>query len=112
LEFTRDIAERMNKQFGRLFIVPKPVRQQHMFFGKDQGLRIKDLVNPKKKMSKSDETGKGVIFLTDTPEQAKKKIMSSTTDSYGRIAYNHAEQPGIGNLLDMLALLSGKGIGP
>lgn len=111
LEFTRDIAERMNKQFGDLFIVPKPVKEQHSFFGKDQGLRIKDLLDPKKKMSKSDETGKGVIFLNDNPEAARKKIMAATTDSMGRIAYNHAEQPGLGNLMDLLALLSGQSIG-
>ncbi|MEX2014507.1 MAG: tryptophan--tRNA ligase, partial [Candidatus Saccharimonadales bacterium] len=41
LEFTRDIAERMNKRFGELFIIPEPVKNQHEFFGKDQGLRIK-----------------------------------------------------------------------
>jgi len=111
LEFTRDIAERMNKQFGSIFVVPKPVKQQHAFFGSGQGLRIRDLVDPKKKMSKSDETGKGVIFLTDTPAVARKKIMSATTDSRGIIAYNHAEQPGISNLMDILALLSGKSIG-
>lgn len=111
LEFTRDIAERMNNQFGNLFVVPKPLPEQHAFFGKDQGLRIKDLADPTKKMSKSDETGKGVIFLNDTPEQARKKIMSATTDSYGRIAYNKAEQPGIANLMDILALMTGKTIG-
>lgn len=106
LEFTRDIAMRMNNKFNQeLFVVPKPVKEQHAFFGKDQGLRIKDLADPAKKMSKSDETGKGVIFLNDTPEAARKKIMSATTDSYGRIAYNHAEQPGISNMLDLLALL-------
>lgn len=111
LEFTRDIATRMNNQFGNLFTVPVSVKQQHSFFGKDQGLRIKDLADPSKKMSKSDDTGKGVIFLSDTPEAAKKKIMSATTDSYGRIAYNPAEQPGIGNLMDLLALFSGKTLG-
>jgi tryptophanyl-tRNA synthetase len=70
LEFTRDIAERMNSQFGNLFVVPEPVSQQHEFFGKDQGLRIKDLVDPTKKMSKSDESSKGIIFLGDDPEDA------------------------------------------
>ena len=79
LEFTRDIAERMNRKFGDLFIVPKPVIQQHQFFGKDQGLRIKDLVNPAKKMSKSDESGKGIIFLSDDPKSAHKKIMRATS---------------------------------
>lgn len=111
LEFTRNIAERMNVKFGELFVVPKAVREQHDFFGKDQGLRIRDLADPTKKMSKSDETGKGVIFLSDKPEVAKKKIMGGTTDSLGRVAYNRAEQPGLANLIDILALMTGKTVG-
>lgn len=106
IEFTRTIAERLNNRFGELFVVPKAMKEQHQFFGKDQALRIKDLADPTKKMSKSDESGKGVIFMTDTPEVARKKIMSATTDSLGSIAYNKAEQPGITNLIDILALLS------
>ncbi len=106
LEFTRDIAERLNNRFGELFVVPKPVKEQHEFFGKDQGLRVKDLADPTKKMSKSDESGKGVIFMTDSPEEARKKIMSATTDSAGSVAYT-SEQPGISNLLDILKLLGG-----
>ncbi len=107
LEFTRDIAERMNNQFGELFVMPKPVQAQHEFFGKDQGLRIRDLLDPTKKMSKSDETGKGVIFLTDTPEIARKKIMGAATDSLGEIRYDYKERPGVSNLLDLLKLLGG-----
>lgn len=108
LEFTRDVAERMNNQFGELFTVPLPAPKQHEFFGKDQGLRIRDLQEPLTKMSKSDESGKGVIFMSDTPEVATKKIMSATTDSFGEINYNMRERPGISNLLQILALLSGK----
>jgi tryptophanyl-tRNA synthetase len=108
LEFTRDIAERMNNQFGDLFTVPLPVPKQHEFFGKDQGLRIKDLQDPTKKMSKSDESGKGVVFLTDAPEVASKKIMSAATDSFGEIKFDTKERPGITNLLQILALLTGK----
>lgn len=107
LEFTRDIAERMNNQFGDLFVVPKPVKDQHEFFGKDQGLRIRDLQNPAKKMSKSDDTGNGVIFLTDSVEVARKKIMSAETDSLGEIQHDYQERPGVSNLLDVLALLGG-----
>jgi tryptophanyl-tRNA synthetase len=110
LEFTRDIAERLNTQFGELFVVPKPVKEQHAFFGKDQGLRIKDLADPTKKMSKSDETGKGVIFMNDTPEAARKKIMSATTDSLGLIAYDKVNQPGIANLLELLALFTNRSV--
>lgn len=105
LEITRDIAERMNHKLGELFTVPEPVAKQHQFFGKDQGLRIKDLQNPTKKMSKSDETGKGVIFLSDTPDAARKKIMSAATDSLGRVHYDKEAQPGISNLLEILTLV-------
>lgn len=109
LEFTRDIGERMNKQFESkepLFTVPLPVSKQHAFFGKDQGLRIKDLQDPTKKMSKSDETGKGVVFLSDDPKVAAKKIMSAATDSHGEIRFDLKDRPGISNLLQILTLLT------
>jgi tryptophanyl-tRNA synthetase len=108
LEYGRDIAERLNKRFGDLFIVPKPVKEQHEFFGKDQGLRIKDLADPTKKMSKSDDTSKGVIFLTDTPDEARAKILQATTDSLNSVSYNKEKQPGVANLLDLLALFTGR----
>ncbi|QQS69684.1 tryptophan--tRNA ligase [Candidatus Saccharibacteria bacterium] len=128
LEFARDIAERMNSKFAReLFTVPEPVTKQHEFFhgihsfsaegGKDQpsprlrpagqGLRIKDLQDPTKKMSKSDESGKGIIFLGDSPEAAAKKIHSAATDSFGRIDVDNQDQPGIVNLMQILALATG-----
>jgi len=105
LEYTRDIAERMNKRFDNVFTVPEPVARQHEFFGKDQGLRIKDLIDPTKKMSKSDDSGRGVIFLSDEPDVAAKKIMSATTDDLASVRYDKVDQPGISNLLDILALL-------
>jgi len=105
LEFTRDIAERLNHKFGDIFTVPKSTAEQNKFFKREQGLRIKDLVDPSKKMSKSDDSGRGVIFLHDTPDQARKKIMSATTDSLARVHYDKTAQPGISNLIDILALL-------
>lgn len=110
LEFARDIAERMNRQFGELFVVPKAVKEQHEFFGNDQGLRIKDLADPTKKMSKSDESDKGIIFLGDNPDEAAKKIMSATTDSFGEVKLDFAERAGISNLLQIHALLSGRSL--
>lgn len=109
LEFTRDIAERMNSKFNQaLFTVPEPVAKQHEFFGKEQGLRIKDLQDPTKKMSKSDDTGKGIIFLGDAPEAAAKKIMSAATDSLASVHFDYQNQPGVSNLLQILALLQDK----
>lgn len=110
LEFTRDIAERFNNKFGHVFEVPLAVPKQHEFFGKEAGLRIKDLVDPTKKMSKSNESPRGAIFLSDKPSAAAKKIMSATTDSIGVINLDPVNQPGITNLLEILALLEGKSL--
>lgn len=110
LEFARDIAERINKKFGDIFTIPEPVAKQHEFFGKDQGLRIMDLQTPTKKMSKSDESSKGVIFLGDDPDIAAKKIMSATTDGKASVNYSPSEQPGISNLIEILSLLRGESV--
>jgi tryptophanyl-tRNA synthetase len=109
LEYMRDIAERINNQFdGDYFVVPEPVAKQHEFFGKDQGLRIRDLADPAKKMSKSDETGKGIIFLNDDPAAAAKKVMGATTDSLASVHFDWEQQPGVTNLLQIESLLSGE----
>lgn len=109
LEYMRDIALRMNKQFDQeLFTVPKSVTEQHKFFNKDQGLRIRDLLNPEKKMSKSDETGRGIIFLADDPKVAAGKIQRAATDSEGSVNFDYDKQPGVSSLLQMLALLNGR----
>ncbi len=108
IEYTRTIAERLNSRFGELFVVPKPMQEQHEFFGKDQGLRIRDLQNPDKKMSKSDDSTRGVIFLTDSPDDARKKIMGAETDSLGAVQYDYKQRPGISNLLDILKLFGGE----
>ncbi len=105
LEITRDIGMRMNQRFGDVFTIPAAVKDQHAFFGNDQGLRIKDLLDPSKKMSKSDESGKGVIFLCDSTDDARKKIMSAATDDKASVNYDKDNQPGISNLIDILALL-------
>ncbi len=106
VELARDIAIRFNNKFGNVFSPPEDERAQIAFATQDERLRIRDLLNPTKKMSKSDESGKGVIFLSDTPEVAMKKILSATTDSHKEINYDFDKQPGISNLLDILAALS------
>lgn len=107
IEFTRNIAERLNNKFGELFVVPKSMAEMYKFFGSEQGLRVRDLVDPSKKMSKSDDSGKGVIFLSDTPEVVKSKILSATTDSLASVKHDYEAQPGISNLLDLLKLFGG-----
>ena len=108
LEITRDIALRMNHKFGELFTIPEPTAKQTAFIQRDTGLRIRSLTNPEKKMSKSSTDQKSKINLADTPAQARKKIMAATTDSLGVINFDWQRQPGITNLLQLLAILTNR----
>lgn len=108
LELTRDIGMRMNSKFGELFTIPEKTEEQVKFMNRQEGIRIRDLVNPAKKMSKSSDNEKSKITMNDTPEGAKAKIMSATTDDLAKINFNWQEQPGISNLLLILSLLSGR----
>lgn len=108
IEITRDIATRFNNKFGQTFVVPDDTKHQTSFIQRDTGLRIRNLVDPTKKMSKSSADEKSKILLSDTPEDARKKIMSATTDSVGVINFDWENQPGITSLLQILALLSGR----
>jgi tryptophanyl-tRNA synthetase len=108
LEITRDIATRFNNKFGDIFTIPEATKQQMSFIQRDNGLRIRSLTDPTKKMSKSSTDEKSKILLADDPEVARKKIMSATTDSLGEINFNWETQPGITSLLQILALLGGR----
>ena len=109
LELTRDLAMRMNNKFNKeLFVVPNEWQKQLEFVGMDKGVRIRSLRNPEKKMSKSIEDPAGTIMLSDNPDEAAKKIMEATTDSVGQINFDWEAQPGITNLLQMLALSSNR----
>ncbi|MBQ9046620.1 MAG: tryptophan--tRNA ligase [Solobacterium sp.] len=99
VELTRDVAERMNHRYGDLFKVPEPLIAK-------VGARIMSLSDPDRKMSKSDETNKGCIYLLDPLNAARKKIMSAKTDSLGVVHYDPENQPGISNLMQILSSLS------
>lgn len=106
LEIARDIAMRFNNKFGDIFIVPDATADQTKFIQRDTGLRIRNLTDPTKKMSKSNTDAKSKILLSDAPEVAIKKIMAATTDSVGAIHFDWKNQPGITSLLQILALIT------
>ena len=106
VELTRDIATRFNHRFGNIFTLPATTSEQVKFMGLEQGIRIRDLQNPEKKMSKSAESPNSKIMLTDDPKTAAKKIMSATTDSLADINFDFKTQPGISNLLQILAAIT------
>lgn len=99
VELARDIAERFNKLYGETFKVPEPLIPE-------VGAKIMDLVNPTKKMSKSDDSYKGVILLLDDEKTIRKKIMSAVTDSEGKVYYDVENKPGISNLLTIYSSLN------
>ncbi|MBR2809398.1 MAG: tryptophan--tRNA ligase [Erysipelotrichaceae bacterium] len=103
VELTRDVAIRMNNRYGELFKLPEPLVAE-------VGSRIMSLSDPTKKMSKSDESNKGCIYLLDDPNVARKKIMSAVTDSFGQVKYDPVNQPGVSNLLVIEAALSNRNI--
>ncbi len=99
VEITRDVAERMNHRYGELFKIPEPLVAK-------VGARIMSLSDPSKKMSKSDETNKGCIYLLDPLKTARKKVMGAVTDSYANVHFDPENQPGVSNLMQILSSLS------
>lgn len=99
VELTRDIAIRFNKKYGETFVIPEPLITT-------VGTKIMDLVDPSKKMSKTEENPKGVIGLLDDVNVARKKIMGATTDSEMSVRYDPDNKPGISNLINIYASLT------
>lgn len=107
LELTRNLAERFNHRYGEVFTLPVATAEQVKFMGVTDGVRIRDLQNPLKKMSKSTKAENSKIMLDDAPEASAKKIMSATTDSLGVIKFDMVNQPGISNLLVIESMVTG-----
>jgi tryptophanyl-tRNA synthetase len=98
IEIAKDIAQRFNKMYEPTFKLPEPLIQK-------AGARIKDLYDVKKKMSKSNKEGKGVIFILDTKDSIYKKILKAPTDSKNAVKYGE-NQPEISNLIDIYSGIS------
>ena len=96
VELARDIAERFNNKYGKTFNIPEAMIPEN-------GAKIMDLQDPSKKMSKSSENNKGIIFMLDDEKAIRKKIMSAVTDSEGKVYYDPNNKPGISNLLSIYA---------
>ena len=103
LELTRDLAGRFNSRFGDTFVVPDALIPK-------ESARIYDLQEPTAKMSKSASSPNGLVNLMDDPKVIAKKIRSAVTDTERDIRYDPEAKPGIANLLDIYATVSGKGI--
>ncbi|MBE7382924.1 MAG: tryptophan--tRNA ligase [Leptolyngbya sp. SIO1E4] len=105
IELTRDIANRLNFQYGSedhpVLKVPEPLIQT-------AGARVMSLTDGTKKMSKSDPSEMSRIDLVDSPEVIKRKIKRCKTDPVRGLAFDDPERPECNNLLTLYMLLSGQ----
>src|SRR5439155_4636019 len=102
LELMRDVARRFNSRFGETFVVP-----EHRI--PEVGARIMDLQDPTKKMSTTNASVEGTVYVLDEPEAIAKKINRAVTDS-GTDIVRAPDKPGITNLIDITA--AARGISP
>ena len=103
VELTRDIAERFNKRFDKVFNIPQAQIIKSL-------AKINDLQDPTAKMSKSATSMSGVIELLDSADTTMKKFKSSVTDDGKEVRFDEKGKPGISNLLTIHSALSGKSI--
>jgi tryptophanyl-tRNA synthetase len=99
IELMRDIAERFNNRFGETLVVPEARIPQ-------VGARIMDLQAPDRKMSTTGGSAQGTVYVLDEPAAIAKKFRSSVTDS-GSEVRRAPDKPGVSNLIDILAAVSG-----
>jgi tryptophanyl-tRNA synthetase len=100
LELARTLATRFNTRYGDTFTVPEGVRPE-------SAARVMDLADPNRKMSKSTPTAAGRIGLLDSPDVIRRVISRAVTDTLGVVRRDPAGQPGVTNLLAVLAACTG-----
>ncbi|MCY3761026.1 MAG: tryptophan--tRNA ligase [Gemmatimonadetes bacterium] len=99
VELARDIANRFNNRFGKVFTVPEPLIRP-------VGARVMGLDDPTRKMSKSEGGRYHAIGLLDDPKEIRRKLGRAVTDSERDIVFN-PRRPGLLNLLTIYQALSG-----
>ncbi|MDI6098281.1 tryptophan--tRNA ligase [Actinoplanes sp. NEAU-A12] len=99
LELARTLATRFNSRYGETFTVPQGVRP-------DAAARVMDLAEPTIKMGKS--TGTGRIGLLDPPDVVRRAVARAVTDEFAVVRRDRERQPGVTNLIDVLAACSGR----
>jgi tryptophanyl-tRNA synthetase len=101
IELMRELARRFNERFGRTLVEPA-----HRI--PPQGARIMDLQDPSSKMSTTGSSEQGTVYVLDDPGVVTKKLKSAVTDS-GREVCRGEGKEGIGNLIEILAVIRGTG---
>ncbi|HEY4928653.1 MAG TPA: tryptophan--tRNA ligase [Acidimicrobiales bacterium] len=101
LELAREVAIRFNHRFGDTLVVPEAAIQT-------TGARVMDLQHPERKMSKSVNSPLGTVLILDDPAEITRKVKRAVTDTDGEVRYDRDKKPGISNLLELLAVSTGR----
>jgi tryptophanyl-tRNA synthetase len=99
LELMRRTAERFNKRFGELLVVP-----EHRI--PEVGGRVRDLQDPERKMSTTGGNEQGTVLVLDDPETIRRKFKRAVADS-GREIVRAEDKPGITNLIEIMSVARG-----
>ena len=101
VELTRNIVQRFNGIYGDVFKMPEPYIPK-------AGARVMGLTAPDSKMSKS--IPEGCVFLMEKPEDIQRKFKRAITDSdtENPVRYDPANKPGVANLMNIYAAVTGK----
>lgn len=100
VELTRDIAERFNALYGDTFTVPEA-------YIPETGKKIMSLLNPAKKMSKSDENAGAYVAILDGRDDIIRKFRRAVTDSGSEVRFADGKD-GICNLMNIYSAITGK----
>jgi tryptophanyl-tRNA synthetase len=103
LELARDIAIRFNHRFGDTLVVPEAAIPK-------LGARVMDLQTPTAKMAKSASSPQGTVPVLDDPTAITKRFKSAVTDSETEIRHDPSGKPGVSNLLEILAVATGRSV--
>ena len=101
VELTRDIANRFNGVYGETFKIPQP-------FIPKVGARVMSLVDPSKKMSKSEDEDPGRVIIMDKPEDIMRRFKRAVTDSETEVRYDPEKKPGVSNLMTIYSAATGR----
>jgi tryptophanyl-tRNA synthetase len=99
LEVMRRAAERFNKRYGDLLVVPEARIPE-------VGARVSDLQEPERKMSTTGGTEQGTVYVLDEPDVIRRKFKRAVADS-GREIVRAPDKPGISNLIEIVAVARG-----
>jgi len=99
LEVMRRAADRFNKRFGELLVVPESRIPE-------VGARVSDLQEPERKMSTTGGSAQGTVYVLDDPDTIRRKFKRAVADS-GREIVRSPDKPGISNLIEIMAVARG-----